>query len=93
MIAEDAGSADIKTGDREMTRAAFSSTVRSQGPVVLHKVAEIDLGGREVTAYYRLTGPRGPRILHDLAEAEDAFEREAERLVPVIDWAPRAQVA
>lgn len=76
-----------------MSRAAFSSTVRSQEPVVLHKVAEIDLGGREVTAYYRLTGPRGPRILHDLAEAEDAFDREVERLVPVIAWPPRAQIA
>ena len=93
MIAEDAGIADITSGDRAMTRAAFSSTVRSRGPVVLHKVAEIDLGGREVTAYYRLTGPRGPRILHDLAEAEDAFDREAERLVPVVAWSPRAQVA
>ena len=93
MIAEDAGIGDITSGDRAMTRAAFSSTVRSQGPVVLHKVAEIDLGGREVTAYYRLTGPRGPRILHDLAEAEDAFDREAERLVPVVAWSPRAQVA
>ena len=93
MIAEDAGLADITSSDRGMTRAAFSSTVRSQGPVVLHKVAEIDLGGREVTAYYRLTGPRGPRILHDLAEAEDAFDREAERLVPVVAWTPRAQVA
>ena len=93
MIAEDAGIGDITSGDRAMTRAAFSSTVRSHGPVVLHKVAEIDLGGREVTAYYRLTGPRGPRILHDLAEAEDAFDREAERLVPVVAWSPRAQVA
>ena len=93
MMAGDAGNADINSGDRAMTRAAFSSTLRSQGGVVLHKVAEIDLGGREVTAYYRLTGPRGPRILHDLAEAEDAFEREAERLVPVVDWTPRARVA
>ena len=93
MMAGDAGNADINSGDRAMTRAAFSSTLRSQGGVVLHKVAEIDLGGREVTAYYRLTGPRGPRILHDLAEAEDAFEREAERLAPVIDWSPRARVA
>ena len=93
MIAEDAGLADITSGDRAMTRAAFSSTVRTQGPVVLHKVAEIDLGGREVTAYYRLTGPRGPRILHDLAEAEDAFDREAERLVPAANWNQRAQVA
>ena len=93
MIAEDAGIADITSGERAMTLAAISSTVRSQGPVVLHKVAEIDLGGREVTAYYRLTGPRGPRILHDLAEAEDAFDREAERLVPVVAWSLRAQVA
>ena len=93
MTAEDAAIADITHGADAMSRAAFSSTVRSQGPVVLHKVAEIDLGGREVTAYYRLTGPRGPRILHDLAEAEDAFEREAERLAPVIDWSPRARVA
>ena len=93
MIAEDAGLADITSGDRGMTRAAFSSTVRSQGPVVLHKVAEIDLGGREVTAYYRLTGPRGPRNQHDQAEAEDAFDREAERLVPVSSWSPHAQVA
>ncbi len=76
-----------------MTRAAFSSTLRNQGGVVLHKVAEIDLGGREVTAYYRLTGPHGPRILHDLAEAEDAFDREAERLIPPVRWDPAAQVA
>lgn len=93
MISGDAGIADTNSGAERMTRAAFSSTLRSQGGVVLHKVAEIDLGGREVTAYYRVTGPRGLRILHDLAEAEDAFEREAERLVPVMDWAPRAQVA
>ncbi|MEH6664361.1 MAG: hypothetical protein V7678_05880 [Brevundimonas sp.] len=76
-----------------MTRAAFSSTLRSQGGVVLHKVAEIDLGGREVTAYYRLTGPRGPRILHDLAEAEDAFDREIERLGAPPEWTPHARVA
>ena len=93
MRAGDAGVADITSGAVGMTRAAFSSTLRSQGGVVLHKVAEIDLGGREVTAYYRLTGPRGPRILHDLAEAEDAFDREAERLIPRTRWAPAAQVA
>lgn len=93
MISGDAGSADTNSGPDNMTRAAFSSTLRSHGGVVLHKVAEIDLGGREVTAYYRLTGPRGPRILNDLAEAEDAFERETERLVPVIGWEPRTRVA
>jgi len=85
--------ADIDSDAGAMTRAAFSSTLRSQGGVVLHKVAEIDLGGREVTAYFRLTSPRGPRILHDLAEAEDAFDRETERLVPVIGWPARARVA
>jgi hypothetical protein len=93
MTPGDANSADIKPGDRAVTRAAFSSTLRSHGDVVLHKVAEIDLSGREVAAYYRLTGPRGPRILHDLAEAEDAFDREAERLVPMLNWLPRARVA
>lgn len=93
MLAGDADSADITSDACAMTRAAFSSTLRSQGPVVLHKVAEIDLNGREVTAYYRLTGPRGPRILHDLAEAEDAFDREAERLIPPAGWKPTAQVA
>ncbi|MFN3536019.1 MAG: hypothetical protein ACK4Y4_01060 [Brevundimonas sp.] len=76
-----------------MTSAAFSSTLRSERGVVLHKVAEIDLGGREVTTYYRLTGPRGPRILHDLAEAEDAFDRETERLIPVTDRSSGALVA
>lgn len=93
MIAGDSDIADITSGADGMTRAAFSSTLRSQGGVVLHKVAEIDLGGREVTAYFRLTGPRGPRILHDLAEAEDAFDREAERLVPLNEWPSRAKVA
>jgi hypothetical protein len=93
MLAGDWESADNKSGAGAMTRAAFSSTLRSQGGVVLHKVAEIDLGGREVTAYYRLTGPRGPRIIHDLAEAEDAFDREAERLIPPARWKPAAQVA
>ena len=93
MITGDADSADFTSGAASMTRAAFSSTLRSQGGVVLHKVAEIDLSGREVIAYYRLTGPRGPRILYDLAEAEDAFDREVERLVPMIAWTPRARVA
>lgn len=93
MMAGDADSADITSGGRAMTRAAFSSTLRNQGGVVLHKVAEIDLGGREVTAYYRLTGARGPHILHDLAEAEDAFDRETERLSPPARWKPAAQVA
>ncbi|MFN3815017.1 hypothetical protein [Brevundimonas sp.] len=93
MSAGNADSADTTPGVRAMTSAAFSSTLRSQGGVVLHKVAEIDLGGREVTVYFRLTSPRGPRILHDLAEAEDAFDRERERSISLIDWSPGARVA
>ena len=83
----------MKTAEGNLKTVATEAGAGASPLLVLHKVAEIDLGGREVTAYYRLTGPRGPRILHDLAEAEDAFDREAERLVPVVAWSPRARVA